>query len=107
MLATPSASSAPTIVLDLTSSNWTPFKKQTFRLLQTSYGRIGNSVIMGTPPPTNTIPTQNDVTITGAPVFHRLLPTAAQVTAGTPALELELSPFASVRDDAYARTNKD
>ena len=105
MLATPSASSVPTIVLDLTSSNWTPFKKQTFRLLQTSYGRIGNSVITGTPPPTNTIPTQNDVTTTGAPVFHRLLPTAAQVTANTPALELELSSFGyNMLRDAITRT---
>ena len=66
---------------------------------------IGNSVITGTPPPTNTIPTQNDVTTTGAPVFHRLLPTAAQVTANTPALELELSSFGyNMLRDAITRT---
>ena len=84
MLATASASSAPAIILDLTSSNWTPFKKQTFRLLQTKYGRIGNAVITGTVPPTNTTPTRNDVNNTGAPIFHRLPPTAAQTTANIP-----------------------
>ena len=105
MLATPSASSAPLIILDLTSSNWTPFKKQTFRLLQTSYGRIGNSVITGNPFPTNTIPTRDDANSTGAPVFHRLLPTEAQTTANVPALLLELSPFGyNMLRDAITRT---
>ena len=105
MLATPSASSAPQIILDLTSSNWTPFKKQTFRLLQTAYGRIGNSVITGNPPPTNTIPTRDDTNSTGAPVFHRLLPTEAQTTANVPALQLKLSPFGyNMLRDAITRT---
>ena len=62
MLAAASASSASLIIyIDLTSTNWTQFKKQTLRLLQTSYGSIWNSVITGTAPPTNTIHTRNDI----------------------------------------------
>lgn len=93
MLATASSVSVPLIILDVASSNWTTFKKQTFRLLQTRYGKIGASIILGTPPTAHVLPTRDDTNEDGTPVYRRLAPTTAQKTAATPTIDLDLSPF--------------
>ena len=72
MIATLAASSDPAIVLDVASSNWAAYKKQSFRLFRTKFGRIGASIISGIRPATFVLPSRHDVDITGSYKFNHL-----------------------------------
>ena len=93
MLASLPITTELSIILDVTTSNWIQFKKQVIRKSQTHFGRSGYSIRSEVAPPVNTLPTRMDIQEDLSPVFHRLAPTAAQVTANTPPIDLDLSPF--------------
>lgn len=94
MLATASASSEPQVVLDVASSNWTPYKKQVLRLLQTKYGLMGTAIILGVAPVIEALPTRNDLNPDGTATFHRLPPTEEQLLITPIALNtLDLTSF--------------
>ena len=62
-MISPTASLAtPSIVLDVTSSNWAAVKKQSYRLFQTNFGRIGASIISGIRPTAFVLPSRNEYT---------------------------------------------
>ena len=78
MIATTSASNDPVIILDVASSNWAAYRKQSDRLFQTKFGRIGASIISGIRPVAFVLPTRHDVDATGSCIFHHLLPSEPQ-----------------------------
>ena len=61
MIATTSASNDPVIIFDVASSNWAAYRKQSHRLFQTKFGRIGASIFCGIRPPALILPTRHDV----------------------------------------------
>ena len=70
-MISPTASLAtPSIVLDVTSSNWAAYKKQSYRLFQTNFGRIGASIISGIRPTAFVLPSRNDVDPTGEYTYN-------------------------------------
>ena len=94
MLATVSASTEPQVVLDVVSSNWTPYKKQVLRLLQTKYGVMGSAIILGIAPVIAAEPTRDDLNPDGSATYRRLPPTAEQLLLpAIPLTALDLTPF--------------
>ena len=79
MIATLAASSDPLVVLDVASSNWATYKKQSFRLFQTKFGRIGASIISNTRPIAFVLPARHDVDTTGTFTFNHLPPTEGEL----------------------------
>ena len=90
MIATLAASTEPAIVLDVASSNWAAYKKQSHRLFQTKFGHIGASIISGIRPTTFVLPTIHDVDSTGAYKFNHIIPTEPQTL---PIVIPDLTPF--------------
>ena len=52
-------------IIDVTSSDWAAYKKQSYRLFQTKFGRIGASIISGIRPDAFVLPSRDDVDSTG------------------------------------------
>ena len=90
MIATLAASTDPIIVLDVASSNWAAYKKQSFRLFQTKFGRIGAAIISGTHPTAFVLPARSDVDSAGAYEFNHITPTEPQTL---PIVIPDLTPF--------------
>ena len=90
MIATLTASTDPAIVLDVASSNWAANKKQSHRLFQTKFGRIGASILSGIRPTAFILPTRHDVDSTGAYKFNHIIPTEPQTL---PIIIPDLAPF--------------
>ena len=90
MIATLAASTDPIIVLDVASSNWAAYKKQSYRLFQTKFGRIGAAIISGTRPTAFVLPARNDVDSAGAYEFNHITPTEPQTL---PIVIPDLTPF--------------
>ena len=102
MNATTSVTSESPIVLDIASSNWAPYKKQTLRILQTKFGLMGAAIVSGIAPTVHVLPTKEDLNSDGSPTFHRLDQTANQVVANTLA---DLSAFGyNMLRDAITRS---
>ena len=93
MLASISASTTPPIILDVASSNWASYKRQILRLLQTRFGKIGDSITNGIAPPLFVLPTRLDIDVNGAPIYSRVPLTAAQVADNVPLTANDLTPF--------------
>ena len=62
----------PPIVLDVTSSNWAAYKKQSYRMFQTKFGRIGASIISGIRPTAFVLPSRDDVDSAGVYIYNHL-----------------------------------
>ena len=92
MIATLAASSDPVIVLDVASSNWAAYKKQSYRLFQTKFGRIGASIISGIRPTTFVLPSRHDVDTTGSYKFNHL-PRTEPPTEPTTTTEPQTAPI--------------
>ena len=92
MIATLAASSDPVIVLDVASSNWAAYKKQSYRLFQTKFGRIGASIISGIRPATFVLPSRHDVDTTGSYKFNHL-PRTEPPTEPTTTTEPQTAPI--------------
>ena len=93
LLAPLSASTTPPIILDVASSNWASYKQQLLRLLQTKFGKIGDSITSGIAPPLFVLPTRLDTNVNGEPIYSRVPLTAAQVADNVPLTANDLTPF--------------
>jgi hypothetical protein len=102
MISTASVTSESPIILDITSSNWAPYKKQILRILQTKFGLMGAAIVSGTAPTVHALPKKDDLNADGSPTFHRIDQTAAQVVGNIAA---DLSAFGyNMLPDAITRS---
>jgi hypothetical protein len=97
MISTASVTSESPIILDITSSNWAPYKKQTLRILQTKFGLMGAAIVSGTAPTVHVLPKKDDLNADGSPTFHRMDQTAAQIV-GHIAADLSAFGYNMLRD---------
>ena len=90
MIATLAASTDLAIVIDVSSSNWAAYKKQSHRLFQTKFGHMGASIISGIRPNAFVLPTHHDVDSTLAYKFNHIISTESQTL---PIVIPDLTPF--------------